>query len=788
MMHPLDRKLLRDLWRLRGQVLAIGLVMASGVGLLVMSLTSIEALRGTADAYYERYRFADVFAQVKRAPEHLVERIEAIEGVQSVETRVVHSAVLDIEGFEEPVIGQLISVPEDAQPVLNRLALRAGRLPRRGAPDEAVLSEPFALAHGLGPGSRLRAIVNGRWRELSIVGTALSPEYTYTIGPGALMPDDRRYGVIWLGRESLQAAFDLDGAFNDVSVSLLRGADPELVIERLDGLLARYGSIGAYSRADQTSNWFLMNEIRQLETISGILPTIFLAVAAFLTNMVLARLIAVERTEIGLLKAFGYGNGAIAWHYMKLVLAIGVVGVLLGWLAGIALGRHNTATYAEFYRFPFLLFRPGPAAFLIAAAASLGAALLGAAGAVRRAAALPPAESMQPPSPPLFRHGWLARLDAARRLDQSTRIVLRQTARWPLRSLVTSAGIAMSVAVLIVSMQWIDAINHIVDVYFLQAQGQDLTVGLVEARSAEAVQGLAQLPGVKSAEPLRAVAAKLHAGPREQREAVQGVPAHQTLHRVYDAEGVAIDLPPEGLVISTMLAQLLEVGPGDIVTVEVLEGRRPVLEARVAATFETYIGSPAYMEIGALNRLMGEPPSVTAVHLRVDPRHEVELFRELKTIPMVSSVTLRRAAVTTFHETMAKTIMIFVGFFIVFSATLAFGVTYNAARIALSERGRELATLRVLGFSRREISYILMGEIGLLTLIALPLGAACGYLLARVLVRAFETELYRVPFVLNASTYGWALLGGFLATLASVLLVRRRLDRLDLIAVLKTRE
>jgi putative ABC transport system permease protein len=782
---PLDRKLLRDLWRLRGQVLAIGLVMASGVGLMVMSLTSIEALRGTAAAYYERYRFADVFAEVKRAPEHIVEQIGAIEGVQSVETRVVRNAVLDIVGFEEPVLGQLVSVPEDAQPALNRLALRGGRLPRRGAPDEAVLAEPFAFAHGLVPGSRLRAIVNGRWREFTVVGIALSPEYTYTIGPGALMPDDRRYGVIWLGQEALRAAFDLDGAFNDVSVSLLRGADPELVVDRLDRLLARYGTIGAYTRADQISNWFLMNEIRQLETMTRFLPTIFLAVAAFLTHMVLARLIAVERTEIGLLKAFGYGNAAIAWHYVKLVLAIGAVGIVIGSLAGIALGRHNTTTYAEFYRFPFLLYRPGPAPFLLAALASLGAALLGAMGTVRRAAALPPAESMKPPSPPLFRRSRLA--SAALALDQSTRIVLRQALRWPLRSFITTAGIAMSIAVLIVSMQWLDAINRIVDVYFRQAQLQDVTVGLVEARSAVALRSIAQLPGVQSVEPMRSVAAKLRAGPREQREAVQGVPARQKLQRVYDADGRAIDLPEEGLVISTMLADLLEVHPGDRITVEVLEGRRPVVDIPVSATFETYIGSPAYMEIGAVNRMMGEPPSVTAVHLRVDARREAELYRALKKIPMVSSVTLRRAAITTFHETMAKTILIFVGFFVVFSATLAFGVTYNAARIALSERGRELATLRVLGFSRGEISYILVGEIGLLTFVALPLGAACGHALAHLLVRAFQTELYRVPFVLEPSTYGWALLGGFLATLGSVMLVRRRLDRLDLIAVLKTR-
>jgi len=407
---------------------------------------------------------------------------------------------------------------------------------------------------------------------------------------------------------------------------------------------------------------------------------------------------------------------------------------------------------------------------------------------VRGAAMLPPAEAMRPPAPPLFRRSRLSRLALSQALDQPTRIVLRQVARWPLRSFVTSAGIGLAVAVLISSMQWLDAIDHIVDVYFLQAQGQDVTVGFAEVRSADVARGLGRLPGVMTTESMRAVPAKLRSGPRVEREAVQGVPAHQELQHVYDATGQSVDLPPEGLVISTMLAELLGVAPGDKVTIEVQEGRRPVLEVPVAATFETYIGSPAYMEIGALNRLMREPPSVTGVHLRVDPRRRAQLFRELKQIPQVSSVSLRDAAVQTFHETMAKTLLIYVSFFIVFACALAFGVTYNAARIALSERSRELATLRVLGFTRAEISYILIGETGLLTLLALPLGVACGYVLAMTIVRGFDTELFRVPFVIEAATYGWAILVGVFATAASVLLVRRRLDQLDLIGVLKTRE
>lgn len=787
-MRALNHKLVRDLWRLRGQVLAIALVIASGIALLGMSLTSMEALTETATAYYERYRFAHVFARVERAPEHLVERVRLLPGVQTVEVRVVKNAVLDIEGFEEPVIGQLVSVPERYESELNRLALRSGRMPRAGAPDEAVLSEPFAEAHNLVPGDSLQAIINGNWRKLRVVGLALSPEYVYTIGPGALMPDDQRFGVIWLGEEAMQAAFDLKGAFNDISLTLLRGTDPESVITRLDDVLAKYGGFGAYARADQISNWFLMNEIKQLESLAAILPTVFLAVAAFLTNMVLARLITVERSEIGLLKAFGYRDRDVIWHYIKFVLGIAAVGIVLGCIFGYYLGQLNTRMYAEFYRFPFLLFDPGPRPFLIAAGASLFAAIVGVLGAVRSIAAMPPAESMRPPSPPQFRRTLLSRVPLLRALDQPTRILLRQIGRYPVRSAFTSFGVGMAVAVLISSMQWLDSINHLVDVYFEQAQAQDVTVGFGEPRSAEVMRDLGRLPGVITTEAMRVVPAKLRHGHREQRESLRGLPAQQELHQVYDAAGHALELPPRGLVISTMLAEMLEVRIGDRITVEVLEGRRPVFEIPVARTFETYIGSPAYIEIGELNRLMNERDTVSAVHLRLDSLQQAAFYRAMKHVPRISSVSLKEAAVKTFHETLAETLLIFVSFFVVFSCVLAFGVAYNASRIALSERGRELATLRVLGFTRAEISYILLGEIGLLTVIALPLGCLAGFTLTSLMLSSFKTELYRVPMAIQLETYGTGVLIALGATAVSAFIVRRRLDKLDLIGVLKTRE
>ena len=786
-LRALERKLLRDLWRLRGQVVAIGLVIASGVAVLVMSLGTIEALRETAAAFYERSNFADVFASLKRAPEGLVRRIQEIPGVQSVETRIARFALLDLEGFEEPVIGRIVSLPEGGDPVLNRLMLRKGRRVAPDRPDEVVLSEAFADAHRLEPGDHLGALINGKQRSLQVVGVALSAEYVYAMAPGSLMPDEKRFGVLWMGREALAHAYDRDGAFDDVSLSLLRGVSPEGVIAELDLLLAPYGGVGAYPRKDQISNWFLMSEIDQLANMVTILPTIFLAVAAFLTSMVLNRLIAVERSEIGLFKAFGYSNAAVGWHYSQLVIAISGLGVMLGIALGAWFGRGLTSMYADLYRFPFIIFRPSGSVYAIAAGVTVGSALLGTARAVLRAVRLPPAEAMRPPAPTLFTsEGVAARVE--RVFDQPTRMIFRQITRFPARSGGSVFGIAMAVGLLVVALQWPGSIDQMLELYFFEGQRQDVTVGFAEVKSTEVMESLANLPGVLAVEGVRSVAARLRAGPRSRREAVQGIPGGTRLTPVYDARTGEVELPAAGLLISTKLAELLAVEPGERVTVEVLEGRRPVLDVPVAGVFETSIGAPAYMRSDALHRILRERPVASAVNLRVDPLKEPELFAALKRVPAVSAVTLRRAAVEKFNETMAETMLIFTGVFALFSATLAFGVAYNATRVSLSERARELATLRVLGQTRVEISYILLGEVALLAFMGLPIGCGVGALIAWFMAESFETELYRVPLVLQPAIFGMAVAIAVASVAVSAAIVRERLDRLDLIAVLKTRE
>lgn len=787
-LSALNRKLLRDLLAMKGQAIAIALVIGSGVAMYVMYLSNFDSLRRTQRAYYERQRFGDVFASLKRAPQSLEPRIRAIPGVAQVETRTVADVTLDVAGLTEPATGRLISLPADRRPRVNDLFMRSGRWVERGRPDEVIASEAFVRANGLTLGDRVGAIINGRRRELTIVGVALSPEYVYSIRPGELVPDDRRFGIFWMERRALASAFDMEGGFNDVSLKLTRGASPAAVITDLDRLLAPYGGLGAIPQELQFSNWMLDSELRQLQNFGVVIPLIFLLVAAFVLNVVLTRALAQQRPQIAALKALGYANRELAWHYLKWALLIAGAGVLLGVGAGAWLGRSMIAIYNDYFRFPVLLYRLGPDVALGSAALSLTAAALGAMAAVRRAVRIPPAEAMRPEPPARYRKGLLDHSVITRRLPNAARIVLRNLERQPIRAAASIIGIAFAMAILQVGFVFVDAMDSLIETEFAVAQRQDVTISFVEPRSARAIFDAGNLPCVIAVEPQRAVAARMRAGHRSRTLSITGVPEHPRLRRIVDLQGEARTVPPSGLVLSSTLAKVLGVAPGDEVIVEVLEGWRPVRSLRVAGLVDDTMGLSAYMAIDALHRLMREAETVTGVALLVDPAAEARLSAQLKRTPAVAGTAFKRALVHNFRDTLAQNMNLMIGMNVIFAGIIAFGVVYNAARVSLSERSRELASLRVLGFTRAEISMILLGELALLTLVALPVGALIGHGLAVAVVSSVESEVYRFPLVVTPQAIGRAALTVAIAAVGSALVVRRRLDRLDLVAVLKIRE
>ncbi|HEX7081847.1 MAG TPA: ABC transporter permease [Gammaproteobacteria bacterium] len=787
-MASLDRKLVRDLLGMRGQALAIAFVIAGGVAVHLVASGMLSSLSETRRAYYERYRFADIWAPVVRAPNALLGEIRAIEGVQAAETRVRAPALFDMPGMEEPATGEIFSLPESGEPSVNQIYLLRGRLPQPGRRDEAVVLDSFAAAHDLSIGDRVPATIYGGRENLTVVGIALSPEHVYAIAPGQLVPDDRLYGVLWMERDALAEAVNQEGAFNEAVVRLDYGANERAVIAALDMLLEPYGAAGAYGRDEQISDAFISSEIDQLRTMGSVLPPIFLAVAAFLVNVVISRLIATERTEIGLMKAFGYSDAAVVLHYMKLVGIVAAVGLAIGSGLGIYLGRQLASLYTNYYRFPLFLFETDPRGYAFVAGVTVAAVAGGAVLAVRRAATIAPAEAMAAPPPPDYSKALGARVTALRVLDQQTRMILRQIVRFPLRAAFTCVGVAVSGALLIGTLFFTDAVAEMIAVYFNVANRHDVQVSFVEPRARSAYFELLRAPGVLGGEPYRAVPVRLRHGQFEERASLVGMPLDGTLSRMIDTRRNAVVPPPGGLVLSRDLADKLGIDAGETLVVEVTEGRRPVLEVPVSAVTTTFIGSGARMLIDDLNRLLHEGPVVSGGYLMVDDAATEALYAELKAMPDVSSVALQRIAQRNFTEIMDQNIGLSISIYTAFAALIAIGVVYNSVRIAFAERQHELASLRVLGFTRTEVSYILLGEIAFLTLLALPIGAALGTGLAWSLAQAMSSDLFRLPFVIEPATYGYAGLVVIVVTAVSGLLVRRRLDRMDLVSVLKSRD
>lgn len=787
-MRALDRKLLRDLGALKGQVAAIALVIAAGVMTLIIAVTSLDAIRDSQAGFYRDYRFADVFTELKRAPEHLSGRMAVIDGVDRVHTRVVAPVRLEVAGFDDPVSGQLVSIPEGEQPPINRLHLRQGRLPEPGRADAVAVSEPFAQAHDLRAGDRIEAIINGRLESLTVSGIVLSPEYVYQLGPADLIPDYERFGVLWMNRRSLGRAFDMDGAFNSVALTLQPGAEAEPVIAALDRLLGDYGSLGAYGRDEQVSHRILSQEIDQLGVMAIILPGIFLGVSAFLLSVLMGRIVRTQRQQVAVLKAFGYGSGELVRHYALLTALIVLAGVVVGVVLGAWAADWVAALYMQYFRFPETHFEVRPQIVALGAAVSAAAAMLGTWRAVREAAALAPAVAMRPPAPAIFRRGWLDGSGLRGWLDQPTRIIFRNLGRHRVKALLSVLGIALSVALLLIGGYQFNAVDELIDTQYQKVLKMDAIVHLNEVTSERAAAELRQYPGVRHVEGFRSVPVRLVHGVNDYRTALLGMPPSPQLRGLIDRAGADQTLPDEGLVLTDYLAEHLGARVGDAIDVEIKVGRRRTVSVPLAGVVAEPLGVSAYMSRAALNRLMREGPAVSGFWLAHDERHEQALYQELRDAPRVAGIGLISRAERDIRAYIEDTALGMMSVMLLLAASIAFAVVYNSARIALAERERELATLRVLGFGRGEVAWILIGELALLTLAAIPLGWVLGTGFAWVLTESMAMDLFRIPFVVTRQAYALSAAGVLAAAALSAVLIAPRLLRLDMVSALKSIE
>ena len=790
-MKMLDRKLLRDLRRMWSQALTIALVVASGAGGFLTSLSAVDSLERARDQFYASGRFADLFAAVKNAPLSLAERLRQAPGVADVQTTLEQVARVELPGLSDPIIGQLIGIDRRAPHRMNLVVLSGGQplrldgTARAGGDIDTLVSEAFAQARGLVPGSRLRAQINGKQRSLRVAGIALSPEFIFAGLWG--MPDARGYGIFWVDREVLAAAYDMTGSFNHAAVKLAPGATPEAAVAALTGLLAPYGGRTVSTRTEQVSHAMLDNELKQQRLMGTLLPGIFLAVAAFLLNVVVARLVATQREQIATLKALGYSNAAITFHYLKLVLLIVLAGLLLGIGVGKELGYLLTRLYAESFHFP--RFDHSLSASLIGMAAAITActAVLGTAHAIRATARLAPAEAMRPPAPARF-HRTLLERAGIERLNTGLRMILRNIERRPARTVLAGAGVAAAVAIVIMGNFFRDAIGVIIDTQFTLGLRGDITMWTIDSVDDGVRRELARLPGVRHVESTRFVNVNVGNLQRRERGLLRGYAGRPELYRVIDMAQRELLLDGRGLVMTDRLADKLGLREGDPVRLEILEGRRRTLLLPLGGTVDEMFGMNVYMERGTLNRLLGDGDLSTGFVLSVDPGMRERVLLASKALPRIAGAWSKATMLGNMEAITARNVRIMSSILTTFAAIIAVGVVYNNARIALSERAWELASLRVLGFTRAEVAAMLLGEIGLIIAAAVPVGMLFGRGLVGLLTEWMKSDQLHFPLVISAPTYAWAALAVVLAGVASALVVRRHINRLDLVEALKARD
>jgi putative ABC transport system permease protein len=790
-MRALNRKLLRELWRNAGSLALVILIIGIGVACFIGLGTAIRVLSSSQAEYYREYRFADFWVELKKAPLTAVQQLARLPGVDRVEGRIVFDVILDVPGEAQPLTGRLISVPpQRLDQVLNGLCLVRGSTFSDDRDEEVILSESFAREHGLGPGDRIGLIVNRKQESFIIAGTAISPEYVYMIrGEGDFLPDPRHFGILYVKEDFARDVLDFQDACNQIVGRFVPGAAEEFVLRRIERELDPYGVYAATPRERQASHRVLTDEIVQQKNASTLIPAIFLAVAALVLNVLMSRLAERQRTVIGTLKALGYYNRTVLWHFVSFGLAVGLVGGVIGDLLGIWVAHGMVRLYAAIFQFPQFDFRIHAdllaAGLLISVAFSAAGTLRGVWNVLR----LHPAEAMRERPPEhggaifLERWPWLWR-----RLGFRTHMALRGLLRHPVRTLTGMLSTGLATGIMFLSLTLLGSIWFLIDYQLEYVLTSDVDIAMRDPQSVAALLEARQLPGVDYAEPLLGVTADLRNGRYSRRLGVLGLSPGHRLTTPMQRDRTPVEIPADGIVMTAKLAEILELRVGDRFELTPVRGRRETVHARLAGVVDSYLGLDCYADQAYLSRIVGEPLAVSSVQMRVDPARQAELYRAIKQLPNAQGLSVRANNKAIVEETLIDVIARVHSVLIFFAGVIAFGSILNSAMVELGDRIREVSTLRVLGYTPGEVAAIFYRQTAVVFCCGLLLGFPIGYALVQLVVANMPTELVRLPITIRPATFaiGIALPATFV--LAAQAVIYRRLRRLDWLEGIKVKE
>ncbi|MBC8869454.1 MAG: FtsX-like permease family protein [Planctomycetes bacterium] len=793
-MNTLRRKLVRDLYHSKWLLLAITSIIAIGVTCFVSMQSAFHNLDRAKARYYRQCRMADFWIDLKKAPVSELALLADLPGVTEVHPRIQFYATVDLPEVVKPINALVISLPDRPARPVNGIVPRRGTYFTERRPNEVIVNDAFARAHGLAPGDWIHLLVNKRREEFLVVGTGISSEFTYLLGPGELVPDPSSFGVFYVKHTYAEELFDFEGAANQAVGLLAPDARRENseTLRRAELVLEPFGVFQVTPLRDQPSNLFLSSEIGGLGAFATVVPAIFLAVAALVLNVLINRLARQQRTVVGTLKAIGYGDWAIFGHFLSFGLMVGVVGGLAGSVLGYLSATLMTWIYRLFFEFPDL--RSGFYLYThaVGISISLVCSVLGCLYGARSMLRLQAAEAMRPEPPrsgqAIVLERWLGGL--WRRLGSGWRMAIRSIFRARVR---TAAGVfaaAMGAGLLVSGFMMLESSFYLLDFEFQCVTRSDVDLTFESERGRDALTEVRRLPGVDHAEPTLNVACTFVHGPYRRKGGVVGLLPDARLTIPRDVDAQPITLPESGIVISRRLASILHVDSGDEVTMIPVKGERRPVDVTIARVANSYMGLSAYAELNHLSRLVGEEFAMNAAQLTTNGRPEdlTRMYHRLKQTPAVRSVVLRRDSIDNLRETLLINQWVLIGMLVFFSGAVFFGSVVNASMVSLAERQREVATFLAMGYDPWRVGGVFLRESMLTNMTGTLLGFPVGYFLMVLTAMAYESDLLRLPVVsapwIWLSTVGLSVLFALIAHCA----VQWKIQRMDYVEALKVKE
>ena len=781
-MKKLDLRLLRMIKNTKGQFISITIIIAAALCIYVLfNMTSVN-IRDSINYYYDLTNINDIHVQLIKIPQGTLRELRNIEGVKEVQGRISFDVPLRVQNKEEKVSIRMITLTDEGEKI-NKLYYLSGNSVNMGSND-VILLEQFAKARGIKPGDVITPYINGREHKLNISGVAASPEFIYLMeNDQSLLPANEKFGVAYVSEAFAQSVYGYRGSYNELLITVEDGSRIDDVVEIIEKKLDKYGVKRIIKLEDQLSNNVLIQKMDGIDQMAAAIPVLFLTVAAIIISIMLSRIVNNDRMAIGVLKAMGYGNIRVLSHYTKYSLSIGLVGAILGILGGLLLSVPFSNVFIVYFNIPLMktdiYYGYMIKAIVLTSIFCIGSGLFGAKSVIN----IMPADSLRPEAPKSGKRILLERIEWVwHSLSFSWKMVIRNIARTKRRFALLVLGLALTYAINTVPLFEGIAIPEMFNLQYGKYQKMDYSIDFSHPMNKSVMVDLKKLIDVDHMEAKVEYPFKLTNGWRERNVFVIGVPHNTSLYEFRDSNQRVVYLKPNSILIAKALSKTLSIKQGDTLTIKnFLPGKKDI-EVEVGGVIEQYMGINAYMDIETMERLMVERDLITGVTL-TSKDHIKDKLKDIKNISSVNSSADMKSAFFDYLDT----IVLATKLYLLFGGILGFAIVYNSTIVGISERSMEFASLRILGFDKNDIFWMITRENFLMTVAAIFVGIPIGMGMIKGFAESFSSEVITFPVLMDTEIFITAAIATIFFVFIAQLAAYKKIHDLNFIDALKSR-